>query len=200
MASTVAFMLLATNLESPKPQGSICGKALSAVQLWRDPKIWLLQCTNLTFGFAAAWLGGYVSRNILSQALDSDFIGFAGALLSALAAVLSRLLGAVAARVGKGPVVALGAASFILLGVLSRWVGNPATWGAGVLIFYALHGVGRAVYESTNKAIFADFFPGEKSTGAFANVFIFSTGSSTVAFILGATEEASAELYLLLVF
>merc|ERR1711908_261521 len=157
MASTVAFMLLATNLESPKPQGSICGKALSAVQVWRDPKIWLLQCTNLTFGFAAA-------------------------------------------RVGKGPVVALGAASFILLGVLSRWVGNPATWGAGVLIFYALHGVGRAVYESTNKAIFADFFPGEKSTGAFANVFIFSTGSSTVAFILGATEEASAELYLLLVF
>ena len=27
-------------------------------------------------------------------------------------------------------------------------------------------GIGRAVYESTNKAIFADFFPGEKSAGA----------------------------------
>lgn len=200
MASAVTFMFLATNLESPKPRGSICGKALSAVHLWRDPKIWLLQCTNLTFGFAAAWLGGYVSRNILSQALDSDFIGFAGALLSALAAVLSRLLGPAAARIGKGPVVALGAASFFLLGVLSRWVGNPETWGAGVLVFYVLMGVGRAVYESTNKAIFADFFPGEKSTGAFANVFIFSTGSSSVAFILGATQEASAELYLLLVF
>ena len=29
-----------------------------------------------------------------------------------------------------------------------------------------LMGIGRAVYESTNKAIFADFFPGEKSAGA----------------------------------
>ena len=38
----------------------------------------MLQCTNLTFGFAAAWLGGYVGRYILSQALSSEFIGFAG--------------------------------------------------------------------------------------------------------------------------
>lgn len=28
-------------------------------------------------------------------------------------------------------------------------------------VFYVLMGIGRAVYESTNKAIFADFFPGE---------------------------------------
>ena len=28
-------------------------------------------------------------------------------------------------------------------------------------VFYILMGIGRAVYESTNKAIFADFFPGE---------------------------------------
>ena len=37
-----------------------------------------LQCTNLTFGFAAAWLGGYVGRNILTETLSSEFIGFAG--------------------------------------------------------------------------------------------------------------------------
>jgi len=200
LASTIAFAAFASNIESPKPRGSLCGKALSAVQLWRDPKILMLQCTNLTFGFAAAWLGGYVSRNILSKALNADFIGFAGALLSALAAVLSRLFGAVAASIGKGPVVALGAASFFLLGALSRWVGNPTQWGVGVLLFYVLMGVGRAVYESTNKAIFADFFPGEKSAGAFANVFIFSTGSSSIAFVLGATQQVMPELYLLLIF
>jgi hypothetical protein len=37
-----------------------------------------LQCTNLTFGFAAAWLGGYVGRHIFTETLSSEFIGFAG--------------------------------------------------------------------------------------------------------------------------
>lgn len=68
------------------------------------------------------------------------------------------------------------------------------------MVFYAIMGIGRAVYESTNKAIFADFFPGEKSAGAFANVFVFGTGASTATYILGATGEDSAELYLLLAF
>ena len=45
------------------------------------------------FGFAAAWLGGYVGRKILTQALSSEFIGFAGAMLSALASALSLALG-----------------------------------------------------------------------------------------------------------
>lgn len=40
-----------------------------------------------------------------------------------------------------------------------------------------LMGIGRAVYESTNKAIFADFFPGEKSAGAAEH---FVRGISTV--------------------
>ena len=44
-------------------------------------------------------------------------------------------------------------------------------------------------YESTNKAIFADFFPGEQSAGAFANVFVFGTMASTVAFTLGASSK-----------
>ena len=55
-------------------------------------------------------------------------------------------------------------------------------------------------YESTNKAIFADFFPGELSPGAFANVFVFGTFASTVAFTLGATSRDSIELLLLLAF
>lgn len=73
-------------------------------------------------------------------------------MLSALASVLSLGLGFVARRVGKGPVIALGAVAFMLLGVLSKFVGHPETWGWGVLVFYVLMGVGRAVYESTNKA------------------------------------------------
>ena len=38
------------------------------------------------------------------------------------------------------------------------------SWRMGSEVFYLLMGIGRAVYESTNKAIFADFFPGEAPT------------------------------------
>eukprot|EP00928_Gymnodinium_smaydae_P078732 TRINITY_DN62821_c0_g1_i1.p1 TRINITY_DN62821_c0_g1~~TRINITY_DN62821_c0_g1_i1.p1 ORF type:complete len:463 (-),score=42.16 TRINITY_DN62821_c0_g1_i1:196-1518(-) len=181
-------------------RSSICAKLTAATTLWRDPKLWLLQPTNITFGFAAAWLGGYVSRNILSQALNLGFLGFAGAMLSGLAAILSKVCGLVSERIGKGPVVAIGAIAFLMLGICSKFVGEPSTWGWGVLVFYMFMGIGRAVYESTNKAIFADMFPGAKSAGAFANVFVFNSGASTVAFILGATGTELPELYLLLFF
>jgi len=200
--STMAFQILAseTKLESSNTSVGACTKACSAVRQWKDPKTWFLQCTNLTFGFAAAWLGGYVGRNILTEALSSEFIGFAGAMLSALASVLSLIFGVVAKKIGKGPVVALGSLAFLFLALLSRFVGQPATWGWGVLVFYVLMGIGRAVYESTNKAIFADFFPGEKSAGAFANVFVFGTCASTLGFTFGASKKDTEELILLITF
>lgn len=201
-AANVTFQLCSTNLQregGPKV-GNVCQKVLAAVSLWKDPKIWVLQATNITFGFAAAWNGGYVGRNIFSKALNSGFIGFAGALLSGLAAILAKVFAPLSQNYGKGPIIAVGAAAFLCLGIFSKWVGTPAEWGWGVLIFYGFMGVGRAVYESTNKAIFADFFPGDKSPGAFANVFVFGTAASTAAFVLGAEERSEAELYLLLIF
>merc|ERR1712050_418724 len=49
-----AFLLM-PRVREAKGKASICGKAGKAVGLWADPKLWLLQLTNLTFGFAAAW-------------------------------------------------------------------------------------------------------------------------------------------------
>jgi len=200
--ATVCFAMFATNLQpsTPVQKGSVCSKLLTALRLWSDPKLWLLQSTNITFGFAAAWLAGYVSPKILKPALSSSFIGFAGAILSGLAAILSRAFAPVVRRVGKGPVLALGALAFLCLGVFSKWIGTPSEWGWGALLFYVFMGIGRAVYESTNKAIIADFFPKEKSPGAFANVFVFTTAASTSAFILGALGTTTPELYLLLAF
>lgn len=198
LVTTVVFVTAAPESKM-RTQGTVCSKAFDAVKQWRDPKMWLLQCTNVTFGFAASWLAGDVDRNILSVALSASFIGFGGALISGLACVLSRVLGSLALIVGKGPVVTLGALSFLAMGVLSRWVGDPATWGWGAFVFYILMGIGRAVYEGTNKAIFADYYPGEQSPGAFANVFIFGTSASTLAFILGSVKKNYAELLLLLI-
>ena len=49
--SALFFQGMATDLASAassSPRGSLCARACSAVHLWKDPKLWLLQCTNLT--------------------------------------------------------------------------------------------------------------------------------------------------------
>lgn len=199
LVSSLLFYFFAPSMPSQEVKGSVCAKAFDVVALWQDPKLWLLQSTNITFGFAAAWLGGYVGRNIFSKALSSGFIGIAGALLSGFASILSKLLAPLAAKIGKGPVILMGSVAFFMLGFLSKFVGHPEEWGWATLIFYVCMGFGRAVYESTNKAIMADFFPG-KGPSAFANVFVFSTGSSTVAFLLGTYGVTTPELYLLITF
>merc|ERR1712224_1069917 len=75
---------------------------------------------------------------------------------------------------------------------------GPGGWGWGIMIFYVLQGLGRGVYESTNKGIFADTFPGGKGIGAFANCMMQNTLSSTAGFVLGAAKLASVEVYVLL--
>mmetsp|Transcript_17768 Transcript_17768/g.41373 ORF Transcript_17768/g.41373 Transcript_17768/m.41373 type:complete len:442 (+) Transcript_17768:75-1400(+) len=200
LIATMAFQVLATSMDAKQVPTRVCTKVLAAVELWKDPKLWLLQTTNLTFGFAAAWYGGWVNRNIVSKALNPTFIGFLGAVLSGLAAALSWAFGHVATRCGKGPVILLGSLAFLSLGIGSKLVHHPDDWSWGVLIFPCFMGIGRAVYESTNKAIFADFFPGPKSPGAFANVFVFGTGASTTAFVLGSTSSGKYEFYLLVAF
>merc|ERR1712048_862987 len=84
LAATVIFTLFASNTQpaSPAARGSIFDKILAAVSLWRDPKLWLLQATNITFGFAVGWLGAFVAPDVLTPTLSSSFIGFAGAVLS----------------------------------------------------------------------------------------------------------------------
>jgi len=56
----------------------ICAKAGAALKLWTDPKIWLLCGNNLTFGFCAAYLNGYVNSNYTQHALGRRFHWFLG--------------------------------------------------------------------------------------------------------------------------
>jgi len=197
IVTAVFGFLPAPKAAQPVGQASLCGKALGAIELWSDPKIWLLSFTNLTFGFSVAWLNGYVNANYQSDALSSvlddpsTFLGVLGALIALVAGISSKLFALVSSdETKKMFVVALGALCFFLVGALSQVSypngKGPGGWGWGIVIFYVLQGLGRGVYESTNKGIFADFFPGDKAAGAFANSMIQGTGTSTFGFILGA--------------
>lgn len=210
IATVVMFMGQDAKPKGAAARGPICARAAAAVALWSDPKIWLLAGSNVTFGFSASYLGGYINANWQRDALKSDdFIGFLGAIICLIATVSSKVYGVVAEKMGtKMPIVVVGSLCFLGIALLSFVqlpcpddgpCEGPGGWGWGIMIFYVLQGMGRGVYESTNKGIFADFFPGEKSVGAFANCMMQNTAASTIGYIMGLASVDKSEVWILLV-
>ena len=82
-----------------------------------------------------------------------QWIGFLGGVTAIVATVFASLYG-----MTKNSLIPLAAASALFLimpilgisGILHGW------W---LLVLYIMQGMGRAVYESTNKAVFAEFYP-----------------------------------------
>lgn len=160
-------------------------KLFAAASLWGDPVLWLLAPTNITFGFCAAYMNGYVNGAFAAPELGKGSIGFLGALTAIVAALLSRGYGALGG--GKGVAVAAGALSFFCIPLCTSILGCCSGWGFGLVLLYVLQGSGRAVYESTNRALFADFFPGSKAEGAFANCMLQSSLAFAICFFLQAS-------------
>lgn len=176
---------------------------VDVLKLWLDPKLPLLMFTNLTFGLSAAWVNGYVNATFLAEAVSSKhLIGALGALTAVVAAICSKACGVLASKYGKTPVIFFGAGCFFLIGALSQitWPHGkgPGGWGLGILLFYLLQGCGRGVYESTNKGLFADFFPGERAIPAFTNVMVQSSLSAAISFMLLDANQIQLSLYGLL--
>lgn len=168
---------------------SIGEKVSAAFRLWHTPELWCLSFTNFTFGFSAAFMNGYINGSISAQSptFGRESIGTLMAMTSLVAAVFSLVFAWLGALVGKGVVIFAGALSFAAIPLLVL-VGHPDEtndyWGIGIIGLYVLQGLGRSVYESTNKAVFADFFPGQKSAGAFANCFMQNGLAFFLSFIL----------------
>jgi MFS family permease len=162
-------------------------KVTAAAQLlWKDPKMKYMIGLNAVFGFAAAFLNSYVNGQVVPVALsdpDSKYIGILSSWVSAVAAGMSLVFGKLAPKIGKGPILMLGAMCFF--GVVFPFVLQPdaTKYGWGLLIMvYSLHGIGRATFEGTLKATFADYFPYEKE-GAFANIILQNGLSGAIGYI-----------------
>lgn len=188
LASSLLFFCFSQEPECNNDDGlvrsSLCETVLSAVKLWRDRRIWLICFTNLAFGFSAGWLNGYVNANFQEKAFGgSKYVGFDCSITAFVAAVSAKFYTIVGFRGGW---IFLGSCCFFGVAVLSTitWPNGegPGGWGWGILVFYVVHGLGRGVYESTNKAIFAEMFPGDQSAGAFANCMMQSTLASSICF------------------
>lgn len=179
----------------PESQASIWHKSSAALQLLlKDPKMKHMIGLNAVFGFASAFLNSYVNGEVVKAVTSNDkSIGLFNAWVSCVAAVTSLLFGKVSNRLGKGPVLIFGAVCFVGVVLPFMAVPDTRTWGLPMLLFvYTCHGTGRATFEGTLKATFADFFPHEKE-GGFANIILQNGLSGAIGYVLTFTLLCSKE-------
>lgn len=148
-------------------------------------KMQLLTPMNMAFGFTSAFMNQYVNGTPAKAAVGASNIGYLAAITPGVATLLSFPYAWVTDRAGKGPMMVFGALNYTVMAVtvaiLSQTQLTDLGWG--IVYLYIIGGSGRAVFESTNKATFADFFPDDKE-GAFANVIVQSGGASALAFFV----------------
>jgi len=161
----------------------------AAVALWfEDPLVLLLAPIQVTFGVSAVMLGNVVTGSVVKDRFGEDWITVGG-LLTALVAASAALLQfpfkqIASSRLGKMPLMLGGQGALVTLAAIIFTQGAATLRRLDVLILcYLLQGIGRACYEGTNKALYADFFP-SRSSAAFSNIVLANGVASASMFFL----------------
>lgn len=158
------------------------GSLFAVCSLWPQITLWCLSLFSFAFGFADAFNTSYVNSATKRQ-LGEAYIGLLLSLAALLTAVLAKLYECLAASWGKGLVVALGALSLFCIPVLVLFA-NLTNHGLWVGLLYLLFGSGRAVFESTARAVFAEFYPAPDTEAAFGNLTLQQAVSTALMFFL----------------
>ena len=176
-----------------------CGRVRLAMELLVRPdrRMALLVPFQILFGAMSALLIVYVNGNIVKTDIGTDAIGYFTAILAGTAALCSPAL---ASFRSKRSSMLAGCGAFageaVLLLSLPSSLLITHSW-AILTPIYTLHGVGRAVFESANKAVIADHFGDTgDSEAAFANVIVFSGASSALGLFVFPTLSATVTLAL----
>mmetsp|Transcript_2647 Transcript_2647/g.5944 ORF Transcript_2647/g.5944 Transcript_2647/m.5944 type:complete len:486 (+) Transcript_2647:1-1458(+) len=233
----------------------------AVVALWSDPKIWLLSCTNMAFGFSAAYMNGYVNAAFAVPAVGAEAVSALSALTGVAAGFVAACSGSSSARrllfvvsgacavfialsagvnevaisaavagpvhvgeavqqqgdvvagqptavVAEGTIIASceSCVTFdvaVTSGVFTMRKGvvvagrergvvhavvptprTPSAWGWGLSLLYLAQGVIRGVFESSNRALHAELFPGKGTAGALGNNLVHSTVAFALAYFL----------------
>lgn len=149
----------------------------AAFLLVRDPKMKYMIGLNAAFGFSGAFLNSFVNGEVVS----AKYVGVLAGWLAMVAAAMSVLFGRIK---NKSLILILGSVCFCAAAVAFLVHPNFKTIGTiTIVLVYTLQGVGRATFESTLKATFADFFP-QENEGAFANIILQNGLSSAIGYVL----------------
>jgi MFS family permease len=172
----------------PRPRADL-GRVLAAVALWRDdPLVLLLNPIQMTFGFCAGMLAANITNKVVKLKFgDSEWVVY-GAMLTSLPALVAGILQypfkLVANRFDKLPLMLLGLSGFVALSCIVYTLTEEQLIEWAILVpLYLLQGLGRACYEGTNRALYADFFP-NNSAAAFSNIVMANGVSSALLFFV----------------
>lgn len=169
------------------------------------PQMLLAMGMNLAYGFTSAYLTSYINGTIVAEAYGTAAVGLFAAVTPAVAGLSSPLLGR-CSRGGatKRPVMVLGTVALIFVvaipllieseGLLMTdrrgaaehsddAVGTTASIPWPLLLVYVTEGLGRGVFEGPNRAVYADWFEGQKEQ-AFACWIVQAGGTSSAAFFM----------------
>jgi hypothetical protein len=172
--------------DSQMPESGV-KQILSVLRLHStDFKIWLLAPTNIAFGFSGAFVMYYVNGSYTTQIIGEKGIGLLTAVIPLVGAVIAKPIGWLNVRTGKVPAMIMGLLAFMAIPVIFRvhQECDQHSWGMVALVsIYCLQGIGRAVWEGTNRGVFADYFR-DRSLPAFSSLIVQNGLSAGFAFFL----------------
>jgi len=149
-------------------------------------KIWMLGPLNFAFGFTASYVNWYLNNKVGSASVGDSNVGWLVAIIPGYAALAGVPYSYIGKCLGKWVMMLLGCFSFLTIGIVGYCVPKQTLidgkW-ATLIVLYLVAGNGRAVFESTNRAVIADFFP-NTSAGAFAFLAVQSGLAGTLGFVV----------------
>jgi len=178
--------------EVPFSSDIIFQKAAAAIHLlFSDPKMVCMMGMNISFGISAAYMNGFVIGTVAPLYIGNGYAGYLASITAATAALVSvpTVLKLVKPEWKKFYMVG-GPLCFGLVGLLPLAFGfdKLGNWG-GIVTLFVLQGLGRGVWEATNKDLFAEYFHYD-TLGAFSNIIIQNGATSAIVFFVNAYGNA----------
>ncbi len=151
------------------------------------PKLQLLIPYQICFGFSAGLVETYVNGVIVKKLIGDGYIGFLSGTVTLTASLLAGPMAYISNKVphGRSIVMIMGIVCFAMGGLFLICLNDNeiASWSV-ILWYYVFHGAARGVWENTNKALIADFFPSaDMRDAAFASVYFSSGLAGAMGFI-----------------
>ncbi len=159
----------------------------AAKLVYKDKRMALIVPFQLAFGFTSSFVPYYVFGTVIADSpnLGETYIGLLSAIIVFIGAITSIPASYLSNLYGKLVVVIVGGFCFAAAGFAFFLTSDESlgTWSY-IIPLVVIYGIGRGVWESTNKAAIADFFVESPDlvTSAYASTAFFAGYGSAMGF------------------
>lgn len=156
--------------------------------LLKDPKMKYMIPLSGTFALSSVYIATFVNAEVIRVSLqdaNSAYVGILTSVTALVGGIMSVVFGFSSKSIGNATILVMGCAAFFAISCLFVIYPDPNGWKLTTLVLvYCLQGLGRATFEGTLKAEFAEKFNDKEA--AFGNI-IFQNGLvTTIGFFIAA--------------